>query len=138
MEIFKIQIRYFCLLTDPAIEAMNDQDTSVLPPKRCHRSQIFLSQPSLVRTTADTCDARKVAYCLPISAVDVLLTMSRYEAPREEDKQKQFSYVGFGGGRHGCMGTNFAYLQVWQLCLSSRLRPFASSKLECASTVCQK
>lgn len=36
----------------------------------------------------------------------------RYEAPREEDKKKPFSYVGFGGGRHGCMGTNFAYLQV--------------------------
>lgn len=36
----------------------------------------------------------------------------RYEAPREEDKKKPFSYVGFGGGRHGCMGTNFAYLQI--------------------------
>lgn len=36
----------------------------------------------------------------------------RYLPPREEDKVKPFSYVGFGGGRHGCMGTNFAYLQV--------------------------
>lgn len=23
-----------------------------------------------------------------------------------------FSFIGFGGGRHGCMGTNFAYLQI--------------------------
>jgi len=36
----------------------------------------------------------------------------RYEAPREEDKKKPFSYVGFGGGRHGCMGETFAYLQI--------------------------
>jgi len=36
----------------------------------------------------------------------------RYAPPREEDKQKPFSYVGFGGGRHGCMGEIFAYLQV--------------------------
>lgn len=43
-----------------------------------------------------------------------IFILSRYEAPREEDKQKPFSYVGFGGGRHGCMGTNFAYLQVMQ------------------------
>ena len=36
----------------------------------------------------------------------------RYAPPREEDKQKPFSYVGFGGGRHGCMGEMFAYLQI--------------------------
>ncbi|GAB4822084.1 hypothetical protein N2152v2_009130 [Parachlorella kessleri] len=36
----------------------------------------------------------------------------RYQPPREEDKALPFSYIGFGGGRHGCMGQNFAYLQV--------------------------
>lgn len=36
----------------------------------------------------------------------------RFIAPREEDKAKPFSYIGFGGGRHGCMGQNFAYLQI--------------------------
>ena len=36
----------------------------------------------------------------------------RYAPPREEDKVKPFSYIGFGGGRHGCLGQNFAYLQV--------------------------
>ena len=25
---------------------------------------------------------------------------------------RPFSFIGFGGGRHGCMGTNFAYLQI--------------------------
>lgn len=36
----------------------------------------------------------------------------RFEAPRDEDKKKPFSYIGFGGGRHGCMGSQFAYLQI--------------------------
>ncbi|KAL4458418.1 hypothetical protein ABPG75_013283 [Micractinium tetrahymenae] len=36
----------------------------------------------------------------------------RFAPPREEDKPIPFSYLGFGGGRHGCMGQNFAYLQI--------------------------
>jgi cytochrome P450 len=36
----------------------------------------------------------------------------RFAPPREEDKGKPFSYIGFGGGRHGCIGSNFALLQV--------------------------
>lgn len=31
---------------------------------------------------------------------------------RGEDKGLQFSFIGFGGGRHSCMGYNFAYLQI--------------------------
>lgn len=44
----------------------------------------------------------------------------RFLPPREEDKALPFSYIGFGGGRHGCMGQNFAYLQVktiWSILL---------------------
>nr|QQD79796.1 sterol 14 alpha-demethylase [Prototheca miyajii] len=36
----------------------------------------------------------------------------RFLPPREEDKAVPFSYIGFGGGRHGCMGSQFAYLQI--------------------------
>jgi cytochrome P450 len=36
----------------------------------------------------------------------------RFAAPREEDKKKPFSFIGFGGGRHACIGQNFAYLQI--------------------------
>ena len=42
----------------------------------------------------------------------------RFAAPREEDKAAPFSFIGFGGGRHGCMGSNFAILQVQQPPLS--------------------
>ena len=36
----------------------------------------------------------------------------RWAPPREEDKAKQFAFIGFGGGRHACIGQNFAYLQI--------------------------
>jgi sterol 14-demethylase len=36
----------------------------------------------------------------------------RFAPPRDEDKRKPFSFIGFGGGRHACIGQNFAYLQV--------------------------
>ncbi|XP_024017472.1 sterol 14-demethylase-like [Morus notabilis] len=37
----------------------------------------------------------------------------RFAAGREEDKVAgPFSYISFGGGRHGCLGEPFAYLQI--------------------------
>ena len=36
----------------------------------------------------------------------------RWVPPREEDKKTPFGFIGFGGGRHGCIGSNFAYLQI--------------------------
>lgn len=36
----------------------------------------------------------------------------RFMPPRDEDKKKPFAYMGFGGGRHACIGQNFAYLQI--------------------------
>eukprot|EP00898_Chlorokybus_atmophyticus_P001267 jgi/Chlat1/2140/Chrsp17S02727 len=37
----------------------------------------------------------------------------RFTEGREEDKKAgAFAYIGFGGGRHGCMGENFAYMQI--------------------------
>ncbi|CAB4294521.1 unnamed protein product [Prunus armeniaca] len=37
----------------------------------------------------------------------------RFATGREEDKAAgAFSYISFGGGRHGCLGEPFAYLQI--------------------------
>jgi len=36
----------------------------------------------------------------------------RFSKGREEDAKKPFSFIGFGGGMHGCMGEQFAYIQV--------------------------
>ncbi|CAN6895801.1 unnamed protein product [Brassica oleracea] len=38
---------------------------------------------------------------------------NRFSVGREEDKAGgAFSYISFGGGRHGCLGEPFAYLQI--------------------------
>lgn len=36
----------------------------------------------------------------------------RYAPGREEDKKTSFAFSAFGGGRHGCLGEQFGYLQV--------------------------
>jgi len=36
----------------------------------------------------------------------------RFAEPRVEDKKARLTFMGFGGGRHGCMGEQFAFLQV--------------------------
>ncbi len=44
----------------------------------------------------------------------------RFSPPASEDKQHHYALIGFGGGRHRCMGKNFAYLQlkaIWTVLL---------------------
>lgn len=47
----------------------------------------------------------------------------RFGPGREEDKKKPFSFIGFGGGRHSCMGETFAYMQV-KVLMSVLLRKY--------------
>jgi sterol 14-demethylase len=35
----------------------------------------------------------------------------RFAPPREEDAKHPWAYVPFGGGRHRCLGANFAMMQ---------------------------
>ena len=45
---------------------------------------------------------------------------SRFRQPSPEDKEKFASFIGFGGGRHGCMGETFAFMQIktiWSILL---------------------
>lgn len=47
---------------------------------------------------------------------------ARFLPPREEDKVAPYSFLGFGAGRHGCMGEGFAYVQVktiWSVLMST-------------------
>jgi len=44
----------------------------------------------------------------------------RFREPNAEDKNAFASFIGFGGGRHGCMGETFAYMQIktiWSILL---------------------
>jgi sterol 14-demethylase len=46
----------------------------------------------------------------------------RFAPPRDEDKKTMYGFIGFGGGRHACIGQNFAYLQIksiWSVLLRS-------------------
>lgn len=36
----------------------------------------------------------------------------RFSAPRSEEKQHPYALIGFGGGKHRCMGKNFAIMQI--------------------------
>jgi len=36
----------------------------------------------------------------------------RFMAPRNEDQKEKYSYIAFGGGRHGCLGERFAFVQI--------------------------
>ena len=44
----------------------------------------------------------------------------RFAPPASEDKQHHYALIGFGGGKHRCMGKHFAYLQlkaIWSVLL---------------------
>lgn len=47
----------------------------------------------------------------------------RYAEGREEDKKTAFAFSAFGGGRHGCLGEQFGYMQVKTI-VSLLLREF--------------
>jgi sterol 14alpha-demethylase len=36
----------------------------------------------------------------------------RFALGREEDRKSQYALIGFGGGKHRCIGSTFAYLQI--------------------------
>jgi len=36
----------------------------------------------------------------------------RFAPEREEDRKATYALIGFGGGKHACIGLTFAYLQV--------------------------
>ena len=44
----------------------------------------------------------------------------RFAPPAGEDRQHPYALIGFGGGKHACMGKNFAYMQlkaIWTVLL---------------------
>jgi retinoid hydroxylase len=47
----------------------------------------------------------------------------RFSPPREEDKKQPFSLIGFGGGAHGCIGLEFAQMEM-KIILSTLLQKY--------------
>ena len=52
----------------------------------------------------------------------------RYAEGRREDQLVPRTFIGFGSGKHACMGENFAYLQVKTI-VSTLLRNFKLTPL---------
>jgi retinoid hydroxylase len=50
-----------------------------------------------------------------------LFDPDRFSPPREEDKKQPFSLIGFGGGVHGCLGIEFANMEM-KIILSTLLQ----------------
>uniref|UniRef100_A0A7S4NJA6 Uncharacterized protein n=1 Tax=Paramoeba aestuarina TaxID=180227 RepID=A0A7S4NJA6_9EUKA len=110
---------------DLTYEALNDMPflhACVKEALRIHPPIIFLMRKLMV-------DMKICDYDIPTG--DVLFTSpalsgwhsSNFEDPttydpyrwlgeRDEDKKKKFGFIGFGGGRHTCLGEQFGYLQV--------------------------
>jgi sterol 14-demethylase len=71
--------------------------------------------PSLTACVPLIGDTLFVSPALSMRVEEVFPNADQYNPERfvEEDKQTQkYRYLGFGAGRHGCMGENFAYLQI--------------------------
>jgi retinoid hydroxylase len=47
----------------------------------------------------------------------------RFAPPREEDKKQPYSLIGFGGGVHGCLGIEFANMEM-KIILSTLLQKY--------------
>ena len=62
-----------------------------------------------------------VSHRLPrVFADPALFAPARFAPPASEHKQHHYALIGFGGGKHRCMGEHFAYLQlkaIWTVLL---------------------
>ena len=62
-----------------------------------------------------------VSHRLPeVFAAPQRFAPERFAPPASEDKQHHYALIGFGGGKHRCMGKHFAYLQlkaIWTVLL---------------------
>ena len=94
--------------------AWGDAVTTRPEPFHVHRtllSVVWLWQGTIVMTSPAFAQRLPDVYADPLE-----YQPDRYLPPREEDKATPFSFIGFGGGRHACLGQNFAYLQI-KVCL---------------------
>jgi len=95
---------------------------AIMEAERMHPPLIMLMRAILKDFEYDrfVCPAGELALVSPAVAhhlPDVFKDPQRYDpdrfAPgREEHKQSPYTLIGFGGGKHRCIGMGFAYLQI--------------------------
>ncbi len=104
-----------------ALREMPQLENAVKEALRLHPPLIWLPRTALVDFAYKDWVVPKgsiVAMSIALSNVDpkcfvepLRFDPDRFAAPREEDAKHPFGYVPFGGGRHRCLGANFALMQ---------------------------
>ena len=83
----------------------------ILLVRKVVRPLTYRGQPVPAGTMAMVSPA--VAHRLPqVFANPERFFPDRFEPPASEARQHQYALIGFGGGKHRCMGKNFAILQI--------------------------
>ena len=92
---------------------------------------LFRSNDTATTEIYTSIDTLSLHDALPLSNLDARCFAQperydpdRFAPPREEDVAHAFGYVPFGGGRHRCLGANFALMQQKAI-FSVLLRQFA-------------
>jgi sterol 14alpha-demethylase len=108
-------------LTFPSLRKLKRTEWAVKEALRLHPPLFILLRAALQDFEVEGYRIPKGSWCIvsPIVAHELdevfegarSFDPSRYDKPRQEDKQP-FSYISFGGGRHKCMGNAFALLQI--------------------------
>jgi sterol 14-demethylase len=104
-----------------ALREMPQLEHAVKEALRLHPPLIWLPRTALVDFTYKDWVVPKgsiVAMSVALSNIDAncfadpqRFDPDRFAAPRAEDAKHAFGYVPFGGGRHRCLGANFALMQ---------------------------
>jgi sterol 14-demethylase len=104
-----------------ALREIPHLENAVKEALRLHPPLIWLPRTALVDFEYDGMTVPKgtiVAMSTALSNLDPAcfadpqrFDPDRFAAPREEDAKHPFAYVPFGGGRHRCLGANFALMQ---------------------------
>ncbi|MCY4322505.1 MAG: cytochrome P450, partial [Gammaproteobacteria bacterium] len=109
-------------MTSVHLKAQSAMESAVRECERLHPPLIMLIRKVLrpMRYGSVTIPAGALAIVSPavshrlpdVFADPDQFNPDRFAPPASEGKQHQLALVGFGGGRHRCMGKNFAIMQI--------------------------
>ena len=111
--------------TNMTLEGLKSQmliENAVRECERLHPPLILLIRKVLrpLRYENHTVDANTMAMVSPavahrlpqVFAEPERFNPDRFASPANEDRQHPYALIGFGGGKHRCMGKNFAIMQI--------------------------
>ena len=117
-------------VTLPALKQLTRLERCIKEAERLHPPLVMLMRTALQDFVFDgyrvpaadlVMVSPAVSHQIPSIFVDPLrCDPDRFAPPREEDRRTPFGLIGFGGGKHRCIGLAFAYYQIkviWSILL---------------------